>query len=722
MSFLSNNNSEFLSVRITQKGRNSIAKGNFNIAYFQIGDSEFDYTAPFDNFTGLNGLPHQSVFAPFDREGGVKYPYKLDTNDTTTVYGIPIDMGATDTLRNVMGPAGFVTQYIEYDSSNCTGTSVECETQGILLSDIIGNNEIIVPTGSSFSDCEYITLVFGGFCGTDPNHPVITGQCSSLIYRITGITGNTLYVDRNTPDFSSCPGLAQVVCNSCENEYPVSVEFNPNCRSAEIDPSQQLNSWTMDVVWDDKPIGFDVNGLDENLSGFTSNKHVSTKQYLGYTTSSGQTFVNLTGATISNPTSYLNSYNEVVEVVPEEQRCLAIIHYSELGDLRNDPERFFKYDDYISTNNNEAQALLEDEIGNTITDLEYFEVYIPFIQYHRSTGTTIGALFTMDTTDYFVKSTINANQQVKFRYLLDENGYKVGKIFTNNKTIVIDDQELVAVLDYKSNRKYTLPSPKINLIPSNAPSNQSFYSGSTSETVWVTYLFNYSGNTPGYYVSALNGLPCNYYTKFETTTGSTYYQIPSNLYVKFGDGYFTNMLSTNDSCDAANGFIANQLQFLIQVTDVGELPNHTQWKLLDMTPYIPNHTVGNLIDPANIVDYAFMVDYDMFENDTTIFDLEDFIGPIPNEPSTAPQFGDEQPFPGSIKLVRATDIEKMNYMVNLPASQFNVTQNPTYSSGQDKRITEVALLNSNKEVLVIGKTSYPIKRTGTQVFAMKLDF
>ena len=117
-----------------------------------------------------------------------------------------------------------------------------------------------------------------------------------------------------------------------------------------------------------------------------------------------------------------------------------------------------------------------------------------------------------------------------------------------------------------------------------------------------------------------------------------------------------------------------------------------------------------------------MVDFNMFENDTTIFDLEDFLGPVPNEPSTAPQFGDEQPFPGSIRLVRATDIEKMNYMVNLPASQFNVTQNPTYNTGQDKRITEVALLNSNKEVLVIGKTSYPIKRTGTQVFAMKLDF
>ena len=51
MSFLSNNNSEFLSARITQKGRNSIAKGNFVISYFQIGDSEFDYTTPFTGLT-----------------------------------------------------------------------------------------------------------------------------------------------------------------------------------------------------------------------------------------------------------------------------------------------------------------------------------------------------------------------------------------------------------------------------------------------------------------------------------------------------------------------------------------------------------------------------------------------------------------------------------------------------------------------------------------------
>ena len=66
MSFLDSNNSEFLSARITQKGRNAIAKGSFNIEYFQIGDSEFDYNL---NYSGLIGQTlHQRVLSPFDKE------------------------------------------------------------------------------------------------------------------------------------------------------------------------------------------------------------------------------------------------------------------------------------------------------------------------------------------------------------------------------------------------------------------------------------------------------------------------------------------------------------------------------------------------------------------------------------------------------------------------------------------------------------------------------
>jgi hypothetical protein len=719
MSFLSKNNSEFLSVRITQKGRNNISKGNFNISYFQIGDSEFDYTVPFDNFTGLGSIPYQSVFSPMDKESGVKYPYKIDNSATSTVYGIPIQMSTTDTIRNVMGPAGFVSEYKEYDPTDCTGTSIECTTQSISISSINGSSSITAPTGSSFNNCEYITLVFSQFCGTDPNYPVITGQSSSLVYKVLSVSGNTLTIDRPTPILTGCTGNAQVICNSCENEFPISVEYNPSCRPAEIDPSQQLNPWKMEVVWGDKPIGFDSTaffgtGADESLSGFTSNKHVSTKQFLGYTTSSGQTFNNFTGGTLSYPTSYYNSYNEQINVLPEEQRCVAIIHYSELGDLKNDPERFFKYDDYISTNNVEADALLENDIVGTITDLEYFEVYIPFIQYHRNSGSTIGALFTMDTTDYYVDSKINPNQRLKFRYLLDENENKVGKVFVNNKIVVFDDQELVAILDYKSNRKYTLPAPKISYIPSDISSANSFFQGNVEETTWVTYMFTYSGDT------SLNGLPCNYYSKFNATSGSTFYQIPSNLYVKFTGDFFSNMMSTNEPCDATNGFIASKFYILIQKTNLGELPTPNDWKMVDMTSGTTK--IGNLIDPNSLVDVSFIVDFDLYDN-ASFYDIEEFLGNVPDENNTnLPQFGDEQPFPGSVRLVRATDIEKMNFMVNLPSSQFLTTQNPTYTTGQMKRITEVALLNENKEVLVIGKVSNPIKRSGTQVFAVKIDF
>jgi hypothetical protein len=721
MSFLSKNNSEFLSARITQKGRNSIAKGNFVISYFQIGDSEFDYTNPFTGLTGLGGVQHQSVFSPFDKEGGVKYPYKIDSSDTSTTYGIPIDMSVTDILRNVMGPAGFVSNYEEYDSVECTGTTIQCTTQSIPLSGITGTTSIIVATGSSFSDCEYITVVFNQFGGTDPNYPVITGQASSLIYQVISVSGNTITVDRNLPNFSGCSGNVQVICNSCENEYPIDAGISPYCSPNDIDPSQQLNSWTMNIVWDKKPTGFDVNGLDENLTGFTSNKHVSTKQFLGYTTTSGQTWVNSTGGTITGVTSYYNSFDEKIIVSPEEQRTIAIIHYSELGDLVNDPERFYKYDDYISTNNVEGDALLEDADENTITDLEYFEVYIPFIQYHRNTGTTVGALFTMDTTDYYMKSSINPTQLLLFRYLLDEQGYKVGKIYVNNKTIVFDDQELIAVLDYKSNRKYTLPAPKISLIPSDTSTGESFFTGSTTgQTIWVTYMFNYTGDTQ------LNGLPCNYYSKIEVFDGDECLKNPSQLFVKFGEDSFPFMNNTNVCSGASSGFIANQFQILVQVTDTGELPIHDNWTRINYTSHISGHTVGQLIDPLDITNVSMKVTNAMYTSGT-LYDIESYLGLVPNESDSLtepglPQFGDEQPFPGSIRLVRATDIERMTFMVNLPSSQFTTTQNPTYPSGADKRITEVALLNSNKEVMVIAKTAKPIKRIGTQVFGVRLDF
>lgn len=722
MSFLSSNNSEFLSARITQKGRNSIAKGNFNIEYFQIGDSEFDYNLIYSGLTGQT--LHQKVLSPFDKETSIKYPYKIDSTISGTTYGTPIQQSTTYTIRNVMGPAGFISEYNEFESCSdptVKSTTIQCETQSISITSLNGGTSIEVLTGSSFNNCEFITIVFDQFCDIPP---IVTGNSSSLIYRIESISGNTLNLDRNTPNFTGLTGDIQVICNKCEIEYPN--EVLGECLPSPIDSTNQQNAWTLNIVWDKKPIGADVNGINESLTGYTGNRFVSTKELLGYT-STGQTFENLTGGTIGTFSStkvgsgFLNSFDELVEVLPNEQRCVAIIHYSELGDLINDPERFYKYDDYISyktgtTGEDIAIAFNRDsEDPQPISDTEYFEIYIPFIHYHRNSGTTYGALFYMDNVDYYVRSTKNERHDLLFRYLIDEQGNKVGKVFPKNKIVVFDDQELVAILDYRSNRRYTLTAPKVTAVSSDGGPGEYLISGTTEQTYYVTYMLSETSNS----VSPLNTLPCNYYVKISTNINSNDEGVqkinyPSNLGVKFGLDTFDYF----NSSDFLSDLKPKNFFILIQETtdNTDNLPNSDEWKIIDFTSEAGGPTLSGLTNTT------FTITKSLFDS-ATPFDLETYMGTdyLLTGITTDSQFGDEQPFPGSVRLVRASDVEQMNFLVNLPSTQFNETQNPTYNGG-NKYITEITLLNSNKEVLVKSKSAIPVKRSGTQVFSVRLDF
>jgi len=706
MSFLNSNNSEFLSARITKKGRQSIAEGNFNIKYFQIGDSEFDYNVKFGGFTGaITGgtrAPHQRILAPVDGDQHVKYPYLIDANELLN-FGNAAQQSYVDTLKNPMGPAGFVSQYIPYNASPCTGSTVECLSKKIDLS-VIGGGSILSVTGATdFSECQYITLVFkADFVGSEYT---ISGNTQSLVYKISGTSTNEIYLDRNMPNFSGQTGTVRVVCNKCKLDHPQDTLVADVCSPLQPDNLAQHDPWQLELVWTEEPAGLDTTSDDEYISGYTGSQLASLKEYLGYTTNTGQTFTNTTGGTITNPTSYTNTFGEKIDITPSKQRAIAVIHYSELGDIVNDPERFFKYDDYI------AHGTLDNETlyGEQISDAEYFQVYIPFLLYHRNTGSTIGAVFTMGTTDYYVSSALNTKpntNNLKFRYLVDQQGVNVGKVFVDKKIIVFDDQELVAALDYKSNRKWTLPAPRFSTVPVDLPT---FYDLdqviSTGQTAWVTYMFQNTSTT------GITGMHCNYYGEI---TGST----NSNIGFKFNTGEFKFLSSTSQF----DGFTANKFYGLVQVTTTGQRPSPNGWKRIDLTSQISGHTVGNLINKVNMCGYQFVVTGDMVSAGST-YDLESFLGGLPDKTQTTlPQFGDTQPFPGSIKLTRATDVQVLNFMVNLPSSQFITTQNPTYVTGQQKRITEVALLNDNKEPLVMAKCPKPVQRIGNQVFSVRLDF
>jgi hypothetical protein len=646
MSFLDTNYRGFtIATRLTQKGRESIANGNFVITHFAVGDSEYSYT---------NSTTSQMVMAPFDDYGNVKYP--LLYVEGGTPYGIPVSLREVEECSNVMGPAGFVS-----------GSYIKSGYETV--SSFTGNTDTItVGAGSNYATGSFITLALNA---NKLDDDLITGKTNSYVYKVVSTGSTSITLDREVPVLPSTNVV--VIQNDNEFENPVPT-----------DTTEQHNPWTLNVVWDQKPIG--LSNTHRSITGYTSNNYVGTKEFFGYKLSEGQTYN--TGTTITN------TVNELITITPEEQKAIAIIHYSKNGD-NVDPNRFFKYDDHIST----TSVGYTPPNESTLSDEEYFQVHIPFLLYHRNDSSSIGATFHMGTIDKQIVSSYNSRFVLKYRDLLDEQDVRVGKIFYNQQVIIFDDEEIVTALDYKSNRKFTLPAPKVSAIITNDPITDL----TTGKTMWVTYMLSYSGDTN------TNSLPCNYYTKL---TGST---TPHSVSVKFGSDEFQYLQTTTGN--TINGHIANEFYLLFQITNNGEYPDSDGWSYYKQTGITLNG--AGLIESAQLANKTFTINESDVDGATTSFNLGDFMT-SDFTTTSGPYFGDEQPFPGNINVVRSTELQRLTFRINLPSDKFITSQNPTHTS-ESIMITEVALLNSNKETLIMGKMSEPYSRD-IGSFDVQLDF
>ena len=94
MSYILKNTSGLINTRLTDVGRRNISLGNFNISYFQIGDSEASYGAATNyNITNNNILmpafnAQNDTGTPRSNKQNVKYPYYVQGGEGNT-YGIP---------------------------------------------------------------------------------------------------------------------------------------------------------------------------------------------------------------------------------------------------------------------------------------------------------------------------------------------------------------------------------------------------------------------------------------------------------------------------------------------------------------------------------------------------------------------------------------------------------------------------------------------------------
>jgi hypothetical protein len=581
----------------------------------------------------------------------------------------------------------------------------------------------------------------------------------TLTYRIINVCQDKLTLDRPTPDYTNF----SVNCIARALIYPPKmtplydsftpephwsksvIDFESVCDTDQFD----VKIWNMNIPWTENPAGL-ISTIYDDYTKFGSIAYIGQKEYLGYTTSA---------QTSTDDVYYYNSFGDKKVVTPKEQKAIAIIHYT------NQTIDFFYGEKFA------MQPYDSQNPENTQGQARNFKLYMPTLMWHKNTECCFGQTFYVDPPNFdgknlfqvqYTKSNVSSNMnQPGLRYFnlwdtfAQSNGLpsRIGKVYPDSQMIVIDDEEVVAALSYKSNRNWTLPAPQISLITPNTcgTSNTTGVLTGGSETLWITYRL--SNN-----YDFTNSLHCNYYSSLVGTENVCTPDTPQNVAVRFGGEFYclvqpgyspttttttysplttttTNSpvttTTTNNpvttttthcpTCIVPTGFYATQFEVLVQKTLNGVRPNPTQWKLIDFTDQISSMFVNGYVTQESLTATTFVITSENYSS-APYYNLNNYIDLVPLNTTTPKlNFGDEYYFYGSLETDIQATIYEMKYKINLSSTEFLVSQNPTWTFGTKSYVSEIALLDENKDILVMSKLQSPVLRQGIQQYVVKLD-
>ena len=802
---LKSGSSGLISVRLTDAGRRKLSSGQLSINLFQLGDSEFCYDCYTDVLNDSDGVfviqpkwnsQNDSNQSSELNKMNVKYPIPISNSSSGQTYGVVTPAPNEQTVFNTARPRGFFSGTTSFSAYTSTAYTLSSNWTFPVSNATGGTSMIIVSGGCNTTDYtpkvgDLIMVQYSNQvnCSTDYLPVPTNAPFAHLFYKVTGaptdLTGGTIVssantestiilpVDRDLADFSMYsmtgefntlvyPGGDMLSYYGADTPTPYwspgSLSFDNNCDVS----TKDVGVWNMNINWtqqyDDSFNWGTVAGINSNtyedVNGYGSSGYCGTKEYLGYNSNNGQADTttgfdyygnnNVEGYRRQESGTFIrDSFGRLRPIIPDDQRTVAILHYT---------------NQTISNFYGEKFALLPENEGaiNGIGEADRFKIHLPTLMWHKKkggndgngTGTgqgdecTIGQTFYVDPPGFnnlaqvnYITSSLNSDMNelgIRYYHLWDDNlavssgdtsiPNRVGKVFPDLQMIIIDDQELVAAMSYKSNRNWTLPMPKLELLPMNTgqcatpPScNSGFFNSSPNfEQVWVSYLLE---STSG----LTTGLHCNYYNSIigDTTTGA------KDVSLQFGSEFpylrtFEESLCTPYS---GTGFQADKFSILYQKTTFGTPPDPSLWNKVEFTDSIVGHTSGGAIQATGLTNSVFYLTCDTLLSGTT-YNLHDYINvPLNNnqEPASL-QFGDEYFFYGNIETDIMATIYEMRYSLSIAANQFTSSVNPTYSSSDIVRITEIGLFDNDKDLMAIAKLKNPTKRVGIQNFQIKIDF
>ena len=735
MAYIIKNTAGLINTRLTDVGRRNLSQGNFNISYFQIGDSEVSYYAV-TNYNQVNNNILMPAFnaqndtgSPQSNKENIKYPYYV-TGQRGNTYGLPFMDSAVQVVYNSAGPKGFFATGGTQGAWTAQTTSAYTITSNYTVDMLTLTGQTTININLDLSVCspssgtpsvnDFITLFLDGYggCGDFGTYPILT-------YRIQDITPSTgtsattvwtLTLDRSVPDYSFLTGgtvdaRALIYPSGMTQLYDFitpapfwqtdTLNFESPC---DVTNRENTLIWNMNIPWSVNPAGLDNNAW-EGYNQFGSVSYIGTKEYLGYQEPSGQTD--------TSEVYYYNSFDEKVVVTPKQQKAIAIIHYTN-QDIDNVYGEKFATVPYDPQNPTDNTGLAR-----------HLRFTLPTLMWHKSTGSSIGETFWIDPPDYdlcypyYIKSAVNTDMNdpgIRYYHLWDtnpdDNGNlnRIGKVFPDQQTIVVDDEEVVAAMSNKSNRNWTLPAPKLSVLTPNTcytnnPTATGIFSAET-QAMWVTYRFDSTAFT--------QSLHCNYYSYLKADSSVT--ASTQNIAVRFGPEF--SFLNPNFQTNLT-GYTANSVKLLCQMVSGDTQPNPILWREIDITSAMT--LTNGCVTVSGMTGTTFQISLSEYDS-ATYYDLSDYIDLTPLNDTDVLNFGDEYAFYGNFETDIAATIYEMRYLVTLGRNEFTNTSNPTWTSGTTSYVTEIGLYDTNKDLIVISKLQSPELRQGIQQYVVKLDF
>ena len=565
MSYIIKKNEPLVNLKLTNTGRQNLSSGKLTLTNFSLGDSEMDYSS--DTFSLVN------ILRPVDSQHDIQYPVPSEGNS----YKLPISIFTSlpNEVYSTAKERGFfeynlTTGNVNIENTLCLigGASGITATGTTTLDLTFGDNTFI---NNSYSDTvkkgDYLFVKFKTSGYTDSYSATLLEYneinlepIPYLMYSIVSVNGGDSFdltgytsgvtisveVDRELPLFSNYTFDAFIYPgkDTIKDYYDVTnpnaywdgglLDFTSNCTLANDD----IPVWNMNIVTIE-----DIIGLDSTIN---KGKYASKSR-------------NYWGTAVCYDYFLDNLLNKV-----------GIIHY---------------------TNNSVSNLYAEGFYKAT------FKLKIPHIMWHKKQyggaglGTDIGYTFVCGATVKYM----GTNQSVKYYDLVDQetNPTIVGKVLVDQKIILIEHQELLAALSYKSNRNWTLPKPKLTLTESGiCPGSSVTGVLQANQALHVSYLFTDS--------EGLSGLHCEDYATVNNTTTTVkdvIFEFPKDplnpTYSEF------SFLRNYDSTPGV-GFRTDNIIMLWQITPINSKPDPADWSYLNINTFLG--TNGCLTGAATLCD------------------------------------------------------------------------------------------------------------------------